>query len=206
LTVFPAYFFGDILYWAHFLQCDSPIIDWHENYIKQSQRNHTVILGPNASQKLSVPIVKPSRENRSTGQIKIEQPDAFGSFGFKKEHLHSLKTAYSSSPFFESLFPKLESMYQLEWGNLQNLHLLTFNLIAEILDFENEIDYATEYVRAKNEMIDLRVKSQNDQIIIPSYQQVFSKKHGFVPHLSILDLIFNEGKWSRDYLLKISPL
>jgi hypothetical protein len=32
------------------------------------------------------------------------------------------------------------------------------------------------------------------------YTQVFDDKHGFVNNLSVLDLLFNEGKFTLDYL------
>lgn len=32
------------------------------------------------------------------------------------------------------------------------------------------------------------------------YTQVFEEKAGFLPNLSILDLLFNEGRCAKDYL------
>ena len=32
------------------------------------------------------------------------------------------------------------------------------------------------------------------------YPQVFDDKHGFINNLSVLDLLFNEGKFAMDYL------
>jgi hypothetical protein len=37
------------------------------------------------------------------------------------------------------------------------------------------------------------------------YTQVFGEKHGFINNLSILDLLFNEGRFALDYL-KEQPL
>ena len=35
------------------------------------------------------------------------------------------------------------------------------------------------------------------------YWQVFSQRHGFIPNLSIMDLLFNEGPDSISYLKKL---
>ena len=37
------------------------------------------------------------------------------------------------------------------------------------------------------------------------YTQVFGEKHGFINNLSVLDLLFNEGRFALDYL-KEQPL
>ena len=38
----------------------------------------------------------------------------------------------------------------------------------------------------------------------PLYQQVFQFKHGFISNLSILDLLFNLGPQSLEYLKKVN--
>ena len=35
------------------------------------------------------------------------------------------------------------------------------------------------------------------------YEQVFNEKHNFIPHLSILDLLFNLGPETEEYLLNL---
>jgi hypothetical protein len=35
------------------------------------------------------------------------------------------------------------------------------------------------------------------------YIQVFDDKHGFINNLSVLDLLFNEGKFALDYMQKL---
>ena len=37
-------------------------------------------------------------------------------------------------------------------------------------------------------------------LVFEPYTQVFGKKHGFLNNLSILDLLFNEGRHALDYL------
>jgi hypothetical protein len=43
---------------------------------------------------------------------------------------------------------------------------------------------------------------KKDVSAFESYTQVFDDKHGFINNLSVLDLLFNEGKYAMDYLKK----
>jgi len=196
LTILPGYYFGDIAYYTALLQSENAIIDFHENYIKQSQRNHTVISGPNGIVKLSMPIHKASKDNRRTGNIKIDHSE-----NTSREHLNSIKTAYSPSPFFESFFPLVEQFYSIEYTNLKEAHLAAFNVVDSVIQIDGKLKYSQQYSQAKESDIDLRVKNNFPSYKFSNYSQVFQDRHGFIPNLSILDLIFNEGKWARKYLI-----
>jgi len=178
------------------LQSENAIIDLHENYIKQSQRNHTLISGPNGTVKLSMPIHKVSKENRSTGNIKIDYSE-----NTRREHLNSIKTAYSSSPFFESFFPLVEQFYSIEYVNLKEAHLAAFNVVDSVIKINRKLNHSEHYYQAKESDLDLRVKYNFPLYDFAPYPQVFQDRHDFLPNLSILDLIFNEGKWARKYLI-----
>ena len=43
---------------------------------------------------------------------------------------------------------------------------------------------------------------KKDENVFDEYIQVFNDKHGFLNNLSILDLLFNEGRHAVDYLKK----
>ena len=193
----PAYFFGDIHYYVNIIQHDNVIIDLHENYVKQTQRNHTRIIGPNGSQKISIPVSFSSSQKTQTKEVTVclKAPEA-------KQHIQSITTAYGSSPFFESFTPYLTELFARSYANLEELNKASLQIICSILEIDH-IRYANEYVSDVKDMIDLR-SAKKQEFTFPSYPQVFSKKHGFVENLSILDLIFNEGRWAREYLKNIS--
>jgi len=199
LTIFPGYFFGDIAYHSALLASDNAVIDLHENYIKQSQRNHTIISGPNGLIKLTLSIHKPSGVDRSSGNIRIDHSE-----NFKREHLNSIKTAYSPSPFFESFFPKLEVFYSQQHTTLREAHKASIALVNDVVQIDKPWDYSEQYFQANEHDLDLRIKKNVPLYPNKTYSQVFQEKQGFLPNLSILDLIFNEGKWARKYLIENS--
>lgn len=68
------------------------------------------------------------------------------------------------------------------------------------LDYESTLEYFhkvdTNSVRDFRTLVD----GKKDKSQFESYKQVFDNKHGFLNNLSILDLLFNEGKYALDYL------
>ena len=66
------------------------------------------------------------------------------------------------------------------------------------LDFEK----TTEYFSEVPEVADFRnlVNGKKDNSQFEPYTQVFGDKHGFLNNLSVLDLLFNEGRFALDYL------
>jgi hypothetical protein len=70
-------------------------------------------------------------------------------------------------------------------------------LISNLLDLDLDFKISSKYVEKTNDIIDLRDLSnarKEKKIETPKYIQVFESKHGYLNNLSILDLIFSEGK------------
>lgn len=196
MLVLPSYFFGDILYWIYLINEPNVTIDEHENYIKQTQRNHTKILGPNGQLKLTVPVEKAVSNRRTTRHIRIKESE------YKREHLQSIRTAYSSSSFFASFFPLIESFYSEKWSSLSEVQKMSHQLIASVLKFDQEIKYSKTYINLSKSERDFRKNWPKNHMFNAKYPQVFEAKHGFVSNLSVLDLIFNEGPWARSFILE----
>jgi hypothetical protein len=59
-------------------------------------------------------------------------------------------------------------------------------------------------LKAQKSLSFIDSESIEEQFILetPSYYQVFNDKQAFIPHLSILDLLFNEGINASTYLKK----
>jgi hypothetical protein len=85
-----------------------------------------------------------------------------------------------------------------------DLNLEVFNLITRCIRLKIDYSTTTEYLHEINseEVADFRflANGKKDHSQFESYTQVFDDKFGFINNLSILDLVFNEGKFALDYL------
>ena len=70
-----------------------------------------------------------------------------------------------------------------------------FKLLLKLLGWNPEVHYTESYenlTNAKDIRSQIEKKEVNNTLIL-KYTQVFEGKNGFIPNLSILDLLFNEG-------------
>ena len=85
-----------------------------------------------------------------------------------------------------------------------DLNLQTMEIVSKCLRFEFDYNETTEYFHTIEDKTDLRhlINGKKDTSIFEPYTQVFEEKNGFLNNLSILDLLFNEGRHALEYLKK----
>ncbi len=198
MKIFSAAYFPSIGYFSELINSETVIIEKYENYIKQTYRNRCEILSPGGKQTLSIPVVKKSGQKQLIKNVKIDYKNDWQSL-----HLKSLKTAYLSSPFFEfyidAFFPFFEKKYTflLDY-NIEILQKLLSELeINKKLTFTEE--YKTEYSFPDFRNL-IHPKKNYSKFNFKKYTQVFFDRFDFVPNLSILDLLFNEGPSAVDFI------
>ena len=77
-------------------------------------------------------------------------------------------------------------------------------VISKCLRLEFDYTETAEYFHEVNDKNDFRqlINGKKDTAVFDSYTQVFGEKHSFLNNLSILDLLFNEGRYALEYLRK----
>ena len=191
-TYFPSLSFWKIILKNNFF--------WMKNsyYKKQTLRNRMFIHGANGKLMLSIPIRHSGiNQKRFYDDISIDS-----SSNWKKNHFKSIKIAYQSSPYFEFYEEDLKNFYQVETSNLYNFNLKSVELVLKWLEMDTKnrtIDFNLEiYKQSKNiKEIDNREIKKKSNI---KYIQTFEDKNGFIDGLSILDMIFNCGPKTKDYI------
>ena len=185
-------------YIAQFLLFNKILIEKEETYPKQTYRNRCCIYSPNGLQTLSIPVIKPFGNHTKTKDVKISD-----SVNWQTNHWRSLVTAYNASPFFLHYEEKLFPFYSKKYEFLFDFNLEMLEMILKLLKIKNDISATGVYNKSLSNAVDLRDKihPKKEKIILtPRYSQVFEEKHGFIPNLSIADLLFNEGPETVHYL------
>jgi hypothetical protein len=168
----------------------------HEHFVKQSIRNRCDIYGANGKLQLTIPKQRKGSDKTIIKEIQISYKQ-----NWQKEHWSAIVSSYNSSPYFEYYKDELQPFFEQE-----EILLIDFNnklqvVILKFLQEEKDIMPTTEYLHQGN-FSDLRNHKWNLEEQ-ERYDQVFMEKHGFIANLSILDLLFNIGPESADYLLNL---
>ena len=199
LLIHPSYF-PSISHFVAMAQSDKIVFEMEDNFQKQTNRNRTYIYSPNGIQLLNIP-VKHSQEGRhqKTKNTKIET-----AFDWQKQHFKSLEAAYRTSPFFEYFEDEIRPIFEKKHTFLMDLNFEAMEIVSKCLRMKFEYEKTNEYFHEvdASAILDCRalVDGKKDQSKFEAYTQVFEEKHGFLNNLSILDLLFNEGRYALDYL------
>lgn len=192
-------YFPSISHFTAMLQAEKLTFEIEDNFQKQTNRNRTYIYSPNGIQLLNIPIQHSKKGHQKTKDIQIE-PE----FDWQKQHFKSLEAAYRSSPFFEFFEDDIRIIFEKKYKYLMDLNFETLDVISKCLRIKLQFDTTTEYFHEvdKKNIKDFRflANGKKDSSSFERYPQVFDDKFGFINNLSVLDLLFNEGKFTIDYL------
>lgn len=198
IIIHPTYF-PSISHFVAIAKADSVLYEVEDNFQKQTNRNRTYIYSPNGIQLLNIPIKHTKISHQKTKNIRIEND-----FDWQKQHFKSLEAAYRSSPFFEFFEDDLQPIFEKKHDFLMDLNFEVLELLSKCMRMKMDYTKTTSYLLETDPeiILDYRtlVNGKKDQSQFEPYQQVFDDKHGFLNNLSVLDLLFNEGKFTLDYL------
>lgn len=198
MIVLPLTYFGNIAYFKHFVSGIELWIDDREPYLKQTYRNRMRILGANGPLELSVPVKSTKGKTLPVDQIEISYDE-----NWPIKHWRSIVSAYKSSPFFEEYEEDIKGLIFNESRSLSELNKHIIDRIINLLDLKANY-HLTSKESLPSEFVDHRTHfkpSSTPQLEdLKPYLQVFNYKFDFVPNLSVLDLLFNEGPYSTTIL------
>ena len=196
VLLLPTYF-PSISQFAAMVQADSITFEMEDNFQKQTNRNRMYIYSPNGVQLLNIPVKHSAENHQKTKDVKIED-----AFDWQKQHFKSLEAAYRASPFFEYFEDDLAPIFQKKHTFLMDLNLEALDIVSNCLGFDLKFKKTEEYFHETTDFSDFRhlANGKKDTLQFKSYTQVFEEKHGYLNNLSILDLLFNEGRYAVEYL------
>ena len=191
----PAYlsstYLGPVQQYCKMYQYPEVRIEAAENYLKQTYRNRCLIAAANGPLSLSIPIVKPDTLKCLTKDIRISDHG-----NWRHLHWNAISSAYNSSPFFEYYEDDFAPFYEKKYDFLFDFNEELRQMVCNLLDIHPHVVFTTDFeTEVENDFRRISPKRDSgDSTFCPKpYYQVFQDKHGFIPNLSIIDLLFNTG-------------
>lgn len=197
--VLPSFYLAPIAYYSHILQTDGEILlEKHEHFPKQTYRNRTSIHSPNGRLDLTIPVQKAKDQGRT--QMKDVRISNAGDW--QRQHWMTIQTSYRRSAYFEFYEDDFVKFYNRKFNFLLDFNLESNKLILNLLKIKVDFSFTEVYIKSYPDLLDLR-EVLHPKVELPAnkpYFQVFEPKNGFIPNLSIVDLLFNQGPQSKNYL------
>ncbi|MBO7537827.1 MAG: WbqC family protein [Prevotella sp.] len=201
-------YFGPVQWYQKLYRHEEVQIEQWESFLKQTYRNRCLIATTQGIQALTVPV-----ERDTSQQIRDIRISDHGNW----RHLHwnALMSAYGESPFFEYYQDDIRLFFEDRWAYLFDFNEAIREKMCELLDIQPKVTFSSTYHHPADISLTshlLPLTSDYREAINPkhpqpdpdfepkSYYQVYQQKHGFLPNLSILDLLFNMGPESIFYL------
>lgn len=185
-------------YFARIQDASEVFVESEENYHKQSYRNRCYIMTAGGTHLLTVPVYQGSLHKTRIKDIRIDYSKRWQTI-----HSRAFTTAYNSSPYFLYYFEALDKIINSDHKYLLDLNMELMSEILNILKIRIKPDYTADYLPVNSVEEDYRYSidpKKESRYVQKEYSQVFNSLHGFVPGLSIIDLVFNMGPEAVNYL------
>ena len=194
--LYPTYF-PNIASYIVMVQSDAFKFEVCDSYQKQTYRNRCYIYGANGKLSLNIPVRYSQKNRQNTKEIEIENSSKWQSI-----HWKSIESAYKTSPFFEFYEDDFKVLFENPKELLLDFNLECIAVINSCIGFDPLLSYSEQFLKTTSQpdyrfLVNARKESK---IETKPYIQVFQEKHGVINNLSILDLLFNEGPNTLNYL------
>ncbi|MCR4602770.1 MAG: WbqC family protein [Prevotella sp.] len=197
-------YFGPIQWYQKLYRAKQAIIERHESFQKQTYRNRCLIATAQGVQALTVPVTAPANGDRGIAAMRISDHG-----NWRHLHWQAITSAYGDSPFLEYYEDDLRPFFfERRWEYLFDFNYDICQKICQLIDIRPQLATSPSYIKDvdTHQLTDYRSAISpkhpaDDPFFNPlPYYQVFSHQQGFIPNLSILDLLLNMGPESIFYL------
>lgn len=214
-------------YFAQMEQSDVFVVYDDVQYDKESWRNRNRIKSQQGVQWLTVPALTKGENWPTNRDIRINN-----AVNWRRKHLNALRLNYSKAPFFLDYFSSFEELLSEDFEHLFDLNMASLKLLTKLLGLKREILLSSdlkiegssterlvdicrhlfasrfyEGAAGRNYMNCVAFEQADIELVFQDYQHPrYPQLHGaFVPHLSIVDLLFNCGPQSLSILSEQTP-
>jgi hypothetical protein len=195
-------YWGSISYFKELISANNIVLDIHSNFQKGTYRNRCKIMGPNGLLSLSVPLVKGNGQHSIFNQVRISYSE-----NWRKDHWQSLVSSYRRSAYFEFYEEQIAPIYSNDYEFLKDFNVASLKIVSELLRIPFDIKFTENYISKDSfegndarDIIHPTARKMKYSYELPKYPQVFMDRMDFLSDLSILDILFNLGPRTVDYL------
>ena len=213
-------YFGPIQWYQKLYRYDHCVIEQYDSYQKQTYRNRCIIATTQGLQALTVPVENEKGDGRNEKclmrDVRISDHNQW-----RRVHWNALQSAYSESPFFEYYADDIRPFFEKKYDFLVDFNETIRQTICDLIDIHPHVEYTQSFLSPQSsqhtsqssqlsplathlsdyrEVISAKHPQPDATFTPKDYWQVFRQKHGFLPNLSILDLLFCMGPESVFYL------
>lgn len=189
-------YLAPVQYYTKLMQCaGTAYIEAYDNYTKQTYRNRCMIADANGALALTIPTEKTGEGKCLMRDIRISDHG-----NWRHQHWNALEAAYRHTPFFQYYEDDFRPFYEKKIGFLYDFNMQLTELVCSLIGLDVTLSTTEEYMHKTDDIADFRhiitpkMSWEEDTDFHPTaYYQVFKEKHGFIPNLSIADLLFNMG-------------
>ena len=197
----PCCYLAPVSHYSLYYRADEVRLEVCDHFVKQTLRNRCYIDSPNGALALTIPVVK------TEGKTLMRDIRISDHGNWRHQHWVALESSYRQSPFFEYYADDFAPFYEKKWEFLADFNEELIALVASLLDIQKPVTRTTSYQEQPFQTLSnspVRGRTLSGEAMGMSsppyggvrgglYYQVFASRHGFLPDLSIVDLLFNEG-------------
>lgn len=196
-------YFAPVIFYKRAINFSYVEFDVYENWQKMSFRNRCIVAGAGGPVSLSIPLEEGRGQRKLTKDVRIANR-----YPWQSQHWKTIVSCYNRSPWFEFYRDELELLYQKQVDFLVDWNLACWEWSVKKLGWSGRTGLTsgkvdgldmTKWLDLRNELLPKSIMDKFPDPVV--YRQVFGDRIGFLPHCSILDLIFCEGKNARGILL-----
>lgn len=200
--ILPTSWLPPVEYFALLTTPATILTEVYESYPKQTCRNRCYIATANKVMPLSVPVTKTDGNNTRTGRVAVSYVEPW-----QRGHWRTFEAAYRNAAWFIHYEEPLKKVFFSRFRSLTEMNDAFITLLARLLKVEVSATPTTSWQENYPGAVDLRrafkgtgSPAGEDSGLFPVYFQCFAERYGFQPNLSVVDLLFNCGPDSGEYL------
>lgn len=197
-AILPCCYLAPVSHYSAYYRADKVCLEVNDHFTKQTLRNRCLIDSPSGALPLTIPVCK------TEGKTLMRDVRISDHGNWRHKHWVALESSYRQSPFFEYYADDFAPFYEKKWEFLADFNEELMALVTSLLDISKPVSRTTSPLPAPplgECLIPAKTSRQSNEVgTLPqrgsregAYYQMFASRHGFLPDLSIVDLLFNEG-------------